>query len=266
VLQRQSSSQAVVFYTSPLLDLPHAFTTRLGGVSPAPYDSLNLGNPSGLPSDQLDSSDHIAENYRRLHRAIACESRQRCFVHQVHGGEVLRVAPDSGFVNGACADAMITSDPTRLLAVRVADCVPILVASDDGSTVAAIHAGWRGIVANVVANAIKAMNAAPQHLVAAIGPCIGFDAFEVGDEVTREFARVFGHRAPVRADNSRPDKAHVDLRAAVRLQLVDCGVREDRIDMTDRCTYRDADEFFSHRRERGITGRMAAVIGSRAHR
>ena len=267
VLQRCNDSQGVVYYHSPLLDgigVPHAFTTRIGGVSRAPYESLNLGNPSGLSPDQHDSADHIAENYRRLHHAIGCESRLRCFVHQVHGGDVLRVAPDRGFANGDCADALITSDSTKLLAIRVADCAPVLVATEDGHTVAAIHAGWRGVVANVVSNTIKAMDAPSDRLFAAIGPCIGFDAFEVGTEVVEAFTQRFGSAAPVRAHSSVADKAYVDLRAAVRVQLVQAGVSADRIEMTDRCTYRDADEFFSHRRDRGITGRMAAVVGPRA--
>jgi YfiH family protein len=266
VLQRQTSSDGLVYYTSPLLarlNVPHAFTTRLGGVSAPPYDSLNLGNPSGIASDQHDSADHIAENYRRLHRAIGCERRQRSFVHQVHGASVLRVAPEAGFSNGACADAMITADASRLLAIRVADCVPLLVSSDDGAVVAAIHAGWRGVVAGIVGNAINAMNIAPGRLVAAIGPCIGFDSFEVGSEVMHEFTRALLDDAPLRKHAGDANKGFVDLRAAVRLQLRHAGLSDDRIDTTDRCTFRDADEFFSHRRDRGVTGRMAAMIGTR---
>src|SRR4051794_15269459 len=253
MLQRVAGDSGCVYYVSPILaraGVPHAFSTRLGGGSPAPYDSLNLGNPSGLSPDQQDLSDRIAENYRRLHRAIGCESRQRCFVHQVHGGDVLRVSATSGFSNGACADALITSDPTKLLAIRVADCVPILIATDDGSQVAAVHAGWRGVVANIVGNTLNAMNVAPQRLLAAIGPCIGFNAFEVGEELLREFTRVFGEEAPLRSHDIIPGKGFVDLCAAVRIQLVSAGLSIERIDTTDRCTFRDADEFFSHRRDR----------------
>jgi YfiH family protein len=264
MLQRVAGDNGCVYYVSPILSragVPHAFSTRIGGVSSAPYDSLNLGNPSGLSRDQQDLSDHIAENYRRLHRAIGCESRQRCFVHQVHGGDVLRVSSTSGFSNGACADALITSDPAKLLAIRVADCVPILIATDDGSQVAAVHAGWRGVVANVLVNTINEMNVAPACLFAAIGPCIGFDAFEVGEEVLREFTRLFGKESPLRPHDTTPGKGFVNLRVAVRTQLLRAGLSLDRIDSTDRCTFHDADEFFSHRRDRGVTGRMAAVIG-----
>ena len=98
-----------------------------------------------------------------------------------------------------------------------------------------------------------------KDVIAAIGPCIGFDAFEVGPEVVDEFVARFGPAAPVRT--RKDGKGHVDLREAVRRQLVDAGVSPDRIDTTDRCTFRDDGEFFSHRRDNGVTGRMAAVIG-----
>ena len=100
--------------------------------------------------------------------------------------------------------------------------------------------------------------ASPAAAVAAVGPCIGFDAFEVGPEVLEEFEKAFGPSAPVRR---RADgKGHVDLRRAIHAQLLKAGLREDRIDSTDRCTFRDAGEFFSHRRDHGVTGRMAALI------
>jgi hypothetical protein len=105
------------------------------------------------------------------------------------------------------------------------------------------------------------MNIAPQRLLAAIGPCIGLDAFQVGTEVIGEFIRLFGDDAPVREHAGNADKGYVDLRAAVRLQLRRAGLSDDRIDAGDQCTFRDVSEFFSHRRERGVTGRMAGVIG-----
>ena len=98
--------------------------------------------------------------------------------------------------------------------------------------------------------------------VAAIGPCIGFDAFEVGPEVLTEFQSVFEERAPIRRMDD--GKGRVDLREGVRMQLIGAGLSDEQIDTTDRCTSRDADEFFSHRRDRGVTGRMAALIAPRA--
>ena len=259
VLQRRVATNGVVYYASPLLGgagVPHAFATRVGGVSPAPFDSLNLGTPSDGPA--RDDWDRIHENYRRLHEAIGWSGRERAWVHQVHGGDVAEARRACGaFRSGVRADAMIGDDPQRLLAVRVADCVPILVSTDNGRTVAAIHAGWRGVVARVVPNAIKQIGGAGS-LVAAIGPCIGKDAFEVGPEVLGAFEEAFGADAPVqRRDDG---KGRVDLREAVRVQLLRAGVAPERIDTTDRCTHRDAGEFFSHRRDRGVSGRHLSFV------
>jgi YfiH family protein len=151
----------------------------------------------------------------------------------------------------------------------VADCAPLLLASADGRVVAAVHAGWRGVLAGVVPGAVRelrrvcsAAGQAPARILAAIGPCIGPEAFEVGQEVVEQFQARFGQRVPVDR-NTASGKGHVDLRAAIRIQLLDAGVNDDCIDSSDLCTYRDAEQFFSHRRDRGITGRMAGLISPR---
>ena len=266
MLDRRTSPTGVVYYGSRLLDaagVPHAFSTRLGGVSPPPFDSLNLGNPSGC--DVLDDGERIERNYALLQAAIGCEGMPRCRLHQVHGAAVHAVRAGEPFKSGVKGDALTSDDPNRVIAVRVADCVPILVSCDNGRSVAAIHAGWRGVIANVVGATVVQLRersgASPHSLVAAIGPCIGFDAFEVGPEVVVEFERAFGAAAPVRRTDD--GKGRIDLREAVRRQLRDAGLSDDRIDMTDRCTWRDGDEFFSHRRDRGITGRMCAITAPR---
>src|SRR4051812_12770578 len=156
MLLRRTSRDGVVYYASPLLEaagVPHAFSTRLGGVSQPPFDSMNLGNPSGCAMQ--DEDDHISENYRRMQRAIGCESRRRCWVHQVHGGDVLAIQSGEPFENNQRADALVSDDPQRVLAIRVADCVPILLATSDGQRVAAVHAGWRGVIAGAVSTALR---------------------------------------------------------------------------------------------------------------
>lgn len=251
----------VVVYQSPLLaeaGVPHAFSTRLGGVSGGPFFSMNLGNPAQpAPQDELSS---IAENYRRLARAIGCGERERCFVHQVHAAAVETASHGQSFDCSARADALVTTDSARVLAVRVADCVPVLLADDSGRIVAAVHAGWRGVIANVIPAALARMHQAANgralNLVAAIGPCIGLEAFEVGPEVIAAFQSAFGKAAPIATG-----RGHVDLREAVAIQLRAAGIAAERIDRSDRCTFRDSDEFFSHRRDAGATGRMAALIG-----
>lgn len=267
MLQRRTSTDgSLPYYASPLLEaagVPHGFSTRLGGVSPAPFDSLNLG--ISRDSDLKDDRANILENYRRFALACGCAGRERCWVSQVHGAAVADAAASCGaFESGRQADALVTDHPGRVISVKYADCVPILLASSDGRAVAAVHAGWRGIVAGVVPAAIERLSGRagePSRLIAAIGPCIGLEAFEVGPEVLTAFEDVFGPGAPLRRHDT--GKGQIDLRRAVQLQLMSAGLREEQIDGTDRCTFRDADEFFSHRREGPATGRMAALIGPR---
>ncbi len=260
---RRCFENGVVAYCSQKLQsagVRHAFSTRLGGISPKPFDSLNLGNPSGAAVQ--DSYDRIWANYALLQSAIGCPSEPPLRVHQVHSDGMVDVAARDAFDCSAKADAIISDDPARVISVRVADCVPVLLASTDGKIVAAIHAGWRGVAAGVVPKALARMidrgKLHPGKVIAAIGPCISQSAFEVGPEVVDEFRKLFGNDALVQ---QRSDgKGHIDLRRAIQIQLTTAGVGADRIDVSDRCTFRDGDEFFSHRRDHGVTGRMAAVI------
>jgi polyphenol oxidase len=262
-----AGSNPLVVYQSTLLadrGIPHAFSTRLGGISASPFDSLNLGNPSGPVQDD---PANIAANYAILQSAIGCTELRRLWAHQVHGKQVLTAQGSAEtFECGRPGDALVSADPNCVLAVRTADCMPILVSDETGQAVAAVHAGWRGIIAGVLPGAVTALAGisragAAARFVAAIGPCIGVDAMEVGPEVLAAFVAVFGPDAPIRRrDNG---KGQVDLRQACRIQLLRAGVAEERIDVSDRCTHRDSGEFFSHRRTGGITGRMAALIGAR---
>jgi len=266
VLQRRGNEMGVVYYASEKLEglgVRHAFSTRIGGISPPPFDSLNLGNPNGCPVQ--DDYDRIWANYGRLTSSIDCGTEAPLRVHQVHGRVVATVETSGGFDTDCKADALVSRDWQRVISVRTADCVPILLSGGDGRTVGAVHAGWRGIVAGVIPAAVGRMlevggETGADEFVAAIGPCIGYDAFEVGPEVLVEFERVFGKAAPIaRGANG---KGNVDLRRAAQMQLLSCGLLGENVDSTDRCTVTHREEFFSHRRERGITGRMAAVIAA----
>lgn len=263
MLERVACGNGVITYVSPRLrgiGVAHAFSTRLGGASGGAFSSLNLGNPNGCPVQ--DDWQNIRENYRRLMEAAGLAGRPLRRAHQVHGAEVIWASAAEVPENDPKADAVLTDDPGCAVSVRTADCLPILLASADGRIVGAVHAGWRGIVAEVAPAAVAAMRRRGcGRLLAAIGPGIGPDAFEVGPEVLAEFRRVFAEAAPIRA---REDgKGLVDAGRAVFTQLVRAGLDESDIDTTDRCTFRDADEFFSHRREHGLTGRMAAIIAPR---
>lgn len=265
MLERETSPAGVVTYFSPLLraiGVRHAFSTRIGGTSPKPFDSLNLGNPNGC--DIQDLSERIRHNYALLLAATGLSEKSHAYLHQVHGARVVHVRPGRPHNNDEKGDALVSDDPARVLSVRVADCVPVLLGTEDGRMVAAVHAGWRGVIAGVVLEAVRQMRAicstGAQEILAAIGPSISYDNFEVGAEVLEEFSRVFGPRAAIRQEANA--KGRVDLRESLRRQLLTAGIAECNIDLTDRCTYRDADEFFSHRRDKGISGRMAAVISA----
>jgi YfiH family protein len=263
------------------MDLPHAFTTRHAGFSRGPFDSLNFGNPSHLAPDQRDPAERIARNWALVQQSIGCATRERVEVHQVHGAGVLIVragSPAHGTLPPGVstkADAIVTDDPARVLAVRVADCAPVLLASGDGRCVAAIHAGWKGVLAGVIEASVRAMRAlGHEPVVAAIGPCIGPAAFEVGPDVADPFRARFGDA--IIARTGKGDRSMLDLRSAITILLREAGVGV--IDSIDLCTHARSDLFFSHRRESGSggargdgggeagrTGRMAALIAPITH-
>lgn len=267
-LARVRSASGVVWLQSTLLTavgVVHGFSTRRGGVSRGPFASLNLAGLRSTGGE--DEAAALIENRRRFSEAIGLGTLPVATVRQVHGATVASAE--------ACVGASMPNDGADALVggpggqtacmIRVADCVPILVAEETGEVVAAIHAGWRGVVAGIVAAAIDELRrksgASTPRFVAAIGPCAGVHAFEVGEEVAAAFAAV-GLETAVqrRSEWSRP---HVDLFDAVRKQLVSAGVDAGAIDGEPTCTMAAPKDFFSHRRDRGTTGRMAAAIAAR---
>jgi len=267
VLQRVDHPNGIVTYRSPLLaqtHVPHAFSTRLGGVSPPPFDTLNLAQPTAAaPTELCDSQERIRHNYEQLLAAVGCDGRTWASVDQVHGRDVVHVGA-TNTEEHASADAMVTTDRRVVLSVRTADCVPVLIATCEGEVVGAAHAGWRGIAKGVVQATVAAMRgrhgADPADLIAAVGPCIGPDHYEVGTEVVDAFEGAGLGMAVI----SKPTGGvHISLAVAVAAQLASAGLAEAAIDRSDCCTFRDGELFYSHRRDAGVTGRMAAVIGVR---
>ncbi len=196
-------------------------------------------------------------------------------LHQVHGAECHVVrrgeathlgGPDpSGQPLSTKADALVTDDPARVLSVRIADCAPILLATADGRVVSAIHAGWRGVALRIAVRAATALRGlASGHTarpLAAIGPCIGPAAFQVGPEVVAALAESHPDLPPhiwSLPDPDAPGKALVDLPALLRHQLVAAGCEV--CTACCLCTVCHPEMFFSHRRDRGRTGRLTAVI------
>lgn len=251
------------------IGVPHGFTTRRGGVSRGMFASLNFGNPGDLPAADRDPPSNIQANFDRVFDQLSLRGRELVQVHQVHGSDVHIVRqrqPAHDGPNDTRADALVTDDPGRVLAVRVADCTPVLIASRDGRLVAAVHAGWRGVVGNVAGEAVRALRALAPHaeFAAGIGPCIGKDAFEVGPEVAAAFRRVFGSDTPHVRPNGTGDRSLVDLKGAIAEQLAAAGIAPGSLDVLPHCTVSGPALFFSHRRDNGVTGRMVAVIGPRA--
>jgi polyphenol oxidase len=248
---------------SPVIPEPfvHGFTTRIGGKSPAPFDSFNLGSKWG------DAAENVAENWRRLRLASGTE--MFFCVLQSHGREAVRVrcGDDPAKTAGMRADALVTDEAAFGLAVYVADCVPLVMVDPRIGACAAIHAGWRGIVGGVVDAAVDTLvrefGSCPKDLRVAIGPSIGSCCFEVGPEVVTAFFSILPHSGGVVIDHF-PGKARIDLRRAIRTILEARGVLADFIDASAFCTRCDPSRrFFSYRRDGHQTGQQIAFVGRR---
>ena len=250
----------VVWQSGQLLDrgVTHAFTTRDGGVSTGPRATLDLAGRGSREGDELIAAE---ANLARLRAGLGVPDRTRTLLlHQIHGTVVHEDDGGPRPWPPLKGDILISDRPDGFLMVRVADCVPILLHDPKSGAVAAIHSGWRGTVEHASRAAVDGMKRSfgtrPGDLVAAIGPAIGPDRFEVGPEVAEAFdAETLG--AFVRPGDPRP---HVDLFGAVREDLIGCGVTPSRIDGTRICTHENEALCFSYRRDGPTGGRMAAVI------
>lgn len=227
-----------------------AYSERIGGVSQPPFDTLNLGYATG------DRPEHVRENRGRLVRALGVASF--AVAKQGHGGNVVRVGDTragAGFGGPPSplgeADALAVSRPGLAVAVLVADCVPLSLASPEQGVLVAVHAGWRGMAADVVGRALAAFEGS--GVLAAIGPCIGPCHYEVGEDVALAVAEGSGAGA---VTDRRDGRLFLDLPGTVARVLGAAGVR--RIDMADVCTACQPDRFFSHRRD-AETGRQSMV-------
>jgi YfiH family protein len=221
-------------------------TTRAGGISPAPFDSLNLGLRSG------DETQNVLGNRAILRAALPAEP---AWLRQVHGADVIEAAAIEG---EPAADASWTAQPGVVCAVMVADCMPVLLCDREGGAIGAAHAGWRGLSSGVIEATAHAMGTPADRLLAWLGPAIGPRNFEVGDDV---FAAFVAHDPRAREAfvpyPGRPGKWLCDLYTLARQRLAALGVTS--ISGGGFCTVDDA-RLFSHRRDRGRSGRMAALI------
>ena len=241
----------------------NAFSTRGGGVSPFPEGSLNLAG-----FDQ-DSAENIRENRRRFLSALGGEWKlAACW--QVHGTDLLVVRdPEDPRPDDERCDALATNLKGVLLGVKTADCVPVIIGDSRSGACAAVHAGWRGTLAEIIKHALAALReefgTKPRDVRAALGPAALGCCYEVGAEVVEPFRAKFSD-ADSLFKPTTAGHALVDLHEANRRQLVESGVAVERIHALPLCTMCRPDLFFSYRQDRklyGRTGRLMSVIGMR---
>jgi YfiH family protein len=241
------------FDRKPLL---HGVFTRLGGVSPAPWASLNLGGTVG------DSREHVVENRRRIFEQAGRPVESLFDAWQVHGTQVLCVdRPRPLDQAHEKADAILTDRPEITLLMRFADCVPILLYDPVQRVAGLVHAGWRGTVDRAARAAVERMAArygtAPGDIMAGIGPSICVEHYQVGREVEDAARAVFGAQAGA-VLWQKNGSAHFDLWQANQIVLESCGVRQ--IEQSGQCTFCHNEEWYSHRAEKGQTGRFGALL------
>ncbi|MBN2387387.1 MAG: peptidoglycan editing factor PgeF [Anaerolineales bacterium] len=241
------------------VDVVQAVFTRRGGVSPAPWAALNLGGTVG------DDPQLVAENRRRAFAALGRAPDSLYDVWQVHGTDVVVAgAPRSPERPLRQADVILTDRPGVTLFMRFADCVPVLLHDPQHGVVGIAHAGWMGTVRGTARAAVEALvkhfNSNPAELQAAIGPSIGSDHYEVGPDVVVQVRQAFGDAADQLLAPSN-GRMRLDLWAANQLLLEQAGVRQ--IEVSGICTACHVDDWYSHRLEKGRTGRFGAMIGLR---
>jgi YfiH family protein len=234
--------------------LIHGVFSRLGGVSSHPWQSLNLGGTVG------DDPASVEENLARLLSSLHISSEQLAQVNQIHSNLVVKVERpmDSEFQG----DAMITDCPELLLLMRFADCVPILYFDPVNRAVAIAHAGWKGTLLNVAGETVNHMadefGTTPQKLRVGIGPSIGPDHYLIGEDVIREVKTTYSSQTDEVLVN-HPEGVKFNLWTANRINLNKAGVTE--VEVSGICTGCDLNHWYSHRVEKGRTGRFGAVIG-----
>jgi len=247
--------------------LAHGFSTRKGGTSLHPYDTLNLGLHVG------DDKDYVIENRNKYINSLGFSLEEAVALDQIHGNNVVLVNElDKG--RGmtsyedclSSTDGMITNKPGILLTTYYADCVPIYIYDPQTNSIGMAHAGWKGtllkIGINIVSSLKKSFRVNPKDCVAVIGPSIGPCCYEVDERVLLPIKKAYSDYNSI-ISKEKSKKGFLNLWEANRLSLLEAGIIDQNIHISKLCTHCSKDYFFSHRRDNGRTGRMAAVMGLR---
>lgn len=259
--KRASDGHVIPLTVSDALDTVHAFTTRQGGVSGAPWDTLNLAERVG------DDPQNVRENFRRLQEALNVSRMVLC--HQVHGATVHAVGVEDAHTlfesKSLQGDGLVTDVPGLALVIRVADCIPILYYDPVRKAVGAAHAGWRGTVRDIAGETVRRLESVygsrPENIRAAIGPGIGFCCFETGPEVPEAVrAQLAGDAEAFIRPSANDGKFFVDLKGVNRALLLRAGVLPEHIDVSGECTACLPEKYWSHRVTGGVRGGQAAVV------
>jgi polyphenol oxidase len=265
-LRKHGDLQVLVCDPIEKAGFKNGFSTRSGGVSPLPADALDLGN------FRKDEREYVIENRRRFLDALEADGWPIITALQIHSANVRRVIDDRDAENARheqpVCDAFTSDIERALLAAQTADCLPIVIADERTGAFAAVHAGWRGTLAGILARTVEQMQMSydthAEDLRAALGPAIASCCFEVGSEVLAQFREKYQYADDLISKRQENGKAHLDIRDANRRQLIDCGLLVDRIYDCGLCTACRNDLFFSYRKENGAgkpVGRLMGVIG-----
>lgn len=268
----------IVYLTFPILEeqkwLSHCFSTRMGGVSKGIYASMNFRE------DAEDSEENVRENYRRMAGILNADVRRFVRSRLVHGKSVHLVTPKDygeGVVRPTHLsgyDGLMTNQPGVTLVATFADCVPLYFADPVHKAIALSHSGWRGTVAKIGKETVKAMQEAfgtePKDLIACIGPCICMDCYEVGEEVLEEVQKAFATEASEISisdliKKNEKGRYQFDLRKANEVVFLEAGILKEHIAVADFCTCCNKNYLFSHRATKGKRGNLAAFFSIREY-
>ena len=278
----RNEKNGICFYTSSLLseyNISHGFFTRHGGVSDGDFDSLNVSTARKDRNGNCDNQKNVYENYRLSLSVLGTSPENALGTHQVHKNVVLRANDENAGrgINPAfsemddCDGLFLDDNTTKIdtLCIKTADCVPVLLSSKNGKQVCAVHAGWRGTVSDIVTRAAEMFSCDKNDIICAIGPCINVCCYEVGQEVYDAVKELFYRKGIENlVDNmfleastcSAIVKRKANLARINKELLVNYGIPEKNIDVSEICTCCNQDEFFSHRASGGFSGTFLSAI------